>query len=70
MATIEVIIRDDEGNVIGNEDKRIYTIGIGKTSFHEIEGAVEQFKRKALPDIEAELLEAAQKGYTRKKKTR
>jgi hypothetical protein len=33
MATIEVIIRDDEGNVIGNEDKRIYTIGIGKTSW-------------------------------------
>lgn len=70
MATIEVIIRDDEGNIIGNENQRVYPIGMGRTSLHDIEGAVEQFKKKALPDIEAELLEAAQKGYTRKKRAR
>lgn len=67
MATIEVIIRDDEGNVIGNENQRVYPIGTGKTSLHDIEGAVELFKRKALPDIEANLLEAAQKDYVKKK---
>ena len=37
-------------------------------TFHDIESAVETFKRKVLPDIEADLLEAAQKAFIAGKK--
>ena len=37
-------------------------------TFHDIERAVETFKRKVLPDIEADLLEAAQKVFIAGKK--
>jgi hypothetical protein len=63
MATIELIIRDDHGNLLDKGNQKTYPIDLGKASFHDIEGAVEQFKRKALPDIEAELLAAIQEKY-------
>lgn len=63
MATIEVIIRDPEGKVFDKENRLIYPMDLGKATFYEIEGAVEQFKKRVLPDIEAELLEAAQKKF-------
>lgn len=65
MATIELIIRNDQGNPLDKGSQKIYPIDLGKASFHDIEGAVEQFKRKALPDIEAELLAATQEQYVR-----
>jgi hypothetical protein len=37
-------------------------------SFHDIEGAVENFKQVVLPDIEASLLEAAQSAFIQDKK--
>jgi hypothetical protein len=40
-----------------------YALNWKSQSFHDIEGAVEQFKRSALPDIEADLLEAAQRTF-------
>ena len=42
---------------------------LGRQSLHEIEGAVEQWRQKALPDIEAELLSAAQREFVAQKKT-
>jgi hypothetical protein len=45
MPTIELIIRDDKGNVIDSRSVNRYTLNLGKQSFHEIEGAVEQFKK-------------------------
>jgi hypothetical protein len=41
---------------------------LGRQSLHDIEGAVEQWRRKALPDIEAELLSAAQREFVAQKK--
>jgi hypothetical protein len=38
-------------------------------SFHDIEGAVENFKQVVLPDIEASLLEAAQSAFRAYTKT-
>jgi hypothetical protein len=42
---------------------------IGRQSLHDIEGAVEQWRRRVLPDIEAELLRAAQSEFEEQKKT-
>jgi hypothetical protein len=68
MPTIELIIRDDEGNVIDSRSVNRYALNWGKQSFHEIEGAVEHFKRTMLPDLEADLLKAAQATFIKDKK--
>ncbi len=68
MPTIEIILRDDEGHIIDNRSVKKYSLDWKRRSFHDIEGAVEQFKRSALPDIEADLLEAAQDVFIQGKK--
>lgn len=65
-AKIEVIIRDEQGKVIGQLEPE--TMDLGCQSLHEIEGAVEQWRRRILPDIEAELLSAAQSEFVPEKK--
>lgn len=66
-AKIEVIIRDEQGKVIRQLDSR--TMDIGRQSLDDIEGAVEQWRRSALAEIEAELLSAAQSEFVEQKKT-
>jgi hypothetical protein len=66
-AKIEVIIRDEQGQVIGQLEPQ--TMELGRQSLHDIEGAVEQWRGSALPDIEAELLSAAQAEFVEQKKT-
>jgi hypothetical protein len=68
MPTIEFIVRDDEGHILDNRLVNRYTLDWGKQSFHEIEGAVEQFKKNMLPDLEVDLLKAAQCAFIKDKK--
>jgi hypothetical protein len=68
MATIEIIIRDDEGNIINEKTKREHKVDIGNGRFHNIEGAVEVFKKEVLADIEADLLISKQSRYVEDKK--
>jgi hypothetical protein len=65
-AKIEVTIRDEAGNVIGQLDPQ--TLDVGTPSLHNIEGAVEAWRKQALPDIEAELLNTAQTEFIEEKK--
>lgn len=67
MATIEIIIRDNSGNILNQDEKKCYDLEVGNQSFHEIEGAVESFKQAVLPDVTKELLSQAQKEYIKKK---
>jgi hypothetical protein len=60
-AKIEITIRDDAGNVIGQLDPQVLDL-VGQ-HLHDIEGAVEAWRRQVLPDIEAELLSAAQQQF-------
>ncbi len=66
-AKIEVIIRNEQGDVIGQLDSQL--MDLGKQRLHDIEGAVEQWRRHALPEIESELLSAAQREFVEHKKT-
>lgn len=68
MPTIEIVLRDDEGHIMDTRLIKPYPLDWKSQSFHDIEGAVEQFKRSALPDIEADLLEAAQRTFVTRKK--
>jgi hypothetical protein len=65
-AKIEVTIRDEAGNVIGQLEPQ--TLDVGTPSLHNIEGAVEAWRKQALPDIEAELLNTAQTEFIEEKK--
>ena len=64
--TIEFVIRDDKGNIFGQNSP--LTLEIGTQSLHDIEGGVEQMKQKVLPEIEATLLTQAQNEFTEKVK--
>jgi hypothetical protein len=56
MARIEIIIRDEQGNIINQVTPKQYELGSGLNNLNEIEQAVEQFKQAVLPTLEADLL--------------
>ncbi len=68
MPTIELILREDNGQIMGEQSVKKYPLDLKTQSFHAIEGAVENFKQVGLPDIEASLLEAAQSAFIEDKK--
>ncbi|MBW4442030.1 MAG: hypothetical protein KME10_12480 [Plectolyngbya sp. WJT66-NPBG17] len=67
MASIEVIIRDDDGNIISQ--KPAQEINLKNATLDKIEAEVETWRKQALPEIEAELLQQAQTEFTAKEKT-
>ena len=67
MATIEIIIRDEDGNIINASERRKYELNLGNSSFNDIEGAVGSFKKASLPDISADLLKEAQGNFIKKR---
>lgn len=66
QARMELVIRDGEGNILSQLDP--YLMDLGSQSLHDIEGAVEDWKQKILPDIEANLLAQAQSQFTQQAK--
>jgi hypothetical protein len=68
MASIEVTIRDEQGNIVYQGQPR--DLELGKQGLDEIEGAVEQWRQAALPEIEAQLLENAQNQFTQEQKNK
>ncbi len=68
MPTIELVLRDDNNQIIGQQCTKKYSLNLPSQSVHDIEGAVEEFKNYALPDITLSLLEAAQIAFIHDKK--
>lgn len=67
-ARVEIVIRDEVGNILSQLAPQ--QIDLGKQSLHEIEGAVENWKQQALPEIEVSLLNQARAPvYPRDQKT-
>ncbi len=60
--TLEFVIRDEEGNILGKNTPM--SMDIGTQSLHDIEGGVEMMRQKVLPEIEVTLLTQAQNRYT------
>ncbi len=67
-ARVEVVIRDEAGNTLSQLAPA--WMDLGTRSLHEIEGAVENWKQQALPEIEASLLTGAQSQFTQERKKR
>ena len=56
MATIEIIIRDKEGQVLNRVTAESYELGQELATVSQIEGAIDQLKNALLPALEADLL--------------
>ncbi len=68
MAKIKITIQDDFGKVITETADREYQLDLGKATLTEIEGAVEDFKKRALADIEKDFLRDAQTRFIKEQK--
>jgi hypothetical protein len=69
MASIEIIIRDKDGQVLNRVTAESYELGLGLGTLTEIEGAVDHLKNELLPALEADLLaHQQQKAITELKK--
>ncbi len=67
-ARVEIVIKDEAGNILSQMAPQ--EMELGSQSLHEIEGAVENWRQQALPEIEASLLTQAQSQFTQEiKKT-
>jgi hypothetical protein len=68
MAQIEIIIRDDNGNIINEQKKFHYNLDLKKELFTDIEGAVEEFKIRINKELTQFFLEHTQSKFVGKKK--
>ncbi len=48
MPTIEWVLRDDDNQIIGQRATKKYLLNLNGQSVHDIEGAVEDFKKKCI----------------------
>ena len=67
MASIEVTIRDDDGNVISQTPAK--QVNLKNANLDSIEADVENWRKEALPAVEAELMQRAQTEFTLGEKT-
>jgi phage shock protein A len=65
MARIEVIIRDEAGQVLR---QMVDEVALTELSLQGVESAVEQWRKQALPAVSAGLLETAQQSFTEAQK--
>lgn len=65
-AKVKLEIQDEAGNILSQCDP--YWMELGSQSLHDIEGAVENWKQKVLPDMEVELLNQAQEQFSQQVK--
>jgi len=56
MASIEIIIRDKDGQMLNQVTAANYELGQELSTLSEIEGAIDQLKNELLPALEADLL--------------
>jgi hypothetical protein len=57
MPRIEIVIKDDDGNVVSTQQ---HELNVQSGSFHDVEGAVEEWRKRVLPGIELDILRQQQ----------
>jgi uncharacterized protein involved in tolerance to divalent cations len=66
MPTIEITIKDDNGNILNTDSEFKYDFDTGSERFSEIEGAVEEFRLRSLPEITKFMLDKKQAKFEKK----
>jgi len=69
MATIEIIIKADNGKIINKLQPFVYDLNLDKKRFSDIEGAIDIFKKKSSNELTTFLLEKMQQDFIKEKKT-
>jgi hypothetical protein len=64
MASIEIILRDDHGNLLNQQTQQQYHLSVGGERLSDIEAAIEEFKRESLPAMTHDLLADVQHHQT------
>ena len=67
MARVRIILEDDNGQPLTAGAEQLYVLEGPCNTLNAIETAVEQWRKKALPDIEKSLLQKAQQDAILKK---
>ena len=65
-ARLELIVRDENDNIIGQRTE--YDVVLINPTMNGIEGAVEEWRQQALPELESHLLTQAQTEFTQQAK--
>ena len=68
MARVRIILEDDNGQPLTTQAEQLYILEGPCNSLDAIENAVEEWRKKALPQIEKTLLVRAQQEEIAKKK--
>ncbi len=68
MARIRVILEQDNGEPLASTPEQVYFLNGPCDNLTQIESAVEQFKRSALPSLERSLLQQAQDRHAERQK--
>lgn len=66
MVKIKITLENEQGKKLSELES--FDLKLGNQSLHEIETAVEKFKKKMLPELSKELLLKAQRKFTQEKK--
>jgi len=67
MARVRIILEDDNGQPLKAGTEQLYTLPLPCNTLDAIETAVEEWRKKALPEIEKALLTKAQEDAIAKK---
>ncbi len=70
MPRIRVVLEDDNGQPLTAEATLLYSLAGSCSTLDAIDDAVEEWRKKALPDIEHALLQKAQQDAIAKKNAR
>ena len=70
MARIRLILEDDDGTLLTRHGERVYDLGTNLGRLDLIEAAATQVRCQALPDLQADLLAAAQQRALAQEKKR
>ena len=57
MPRVKLVIEDDDGQVISTHEVEM---DVKSGSFHDVEGAIDEFRRQVLPRLERDLLREQQ----------
>ena len=70
MARVRLILEDDDGALLNEHWERVYDLGHNLKRLDLIAAAATQVRQQALPDLQADLLAAAQKRALAEEKKR
>lgn len=68
MPRVRILLESDDGQPLGSLSEQVYPLNSSCSNLPQIEASVEAFKKAALPCLEAQLLNVAQRDALEREK--